>query len=114
MFACKEVSHGQCGSSAIPEENYFWASEREDYLRRTYLGARKDDYPSGKNNVWLRCWCGYRRRGRCQRSGGRRWWRRRWTSWSRGGDRSERPAGPFCSDYGSKEADWGYAGGNWS
>lgn len=27
MFPFKEVSHGQCGSSAIPEGKYSWASE---------------------------------------------------------------------------------------
>src|ERR1700720_3173832 len=68
MFPFKEISYGQCGSSAIPEGKYSWASEREDDLRRTYLGTRKDDHPSGKNNVWLRCGCGHRRRGRYQRS----------------------------------------------
>src|ERR1700730_7469611 len=77
MFSCKEVSHGQCGSSAIPEGKHSWASEREGDLRRTYLGTRKDNHPSGKNNVWLRRGCGHRRRRRYQRSRRRRWWRRR-------------------------------------
>src|SRR6267378_7362739 len=113
MFSCKEVSNGQCGSSAIPEGKYSWASEREDDLRRTCLGTRKDDHPSGKNNVWLRCGRGHRRRGRYECSRRRRWWRRRSASCPGGRYRGERPADPFRSDYGSKEADWGCAGGDW-
>ena len=73
----------------------------------------KDDHPSGKNNVWLRCGCGHGRRGRYQRSRRRRWWRRRSAGRPRGRDRGERAADPVCSDYGSKKADWGCAGGDW-
>ena len=112
MFSFKEVCHGQCGSSAIPEGKYSWASEREDHLRRTYLGTRKDDHPSGKNNVWLWCGCWHWRRGRYQRSRRRRWWRWRSTSCPGGRYRGERAADPVRSDYGSEEADWGCAGGN--